>query len=173
MFASGMEMGASIQNNAFGPEVESYNLNPQIQNGGNTPAKNLVIWMNYYTPTDAMAPDYGFPDLSDVIKAAVVAGPKNFAKVPIKRFTPAQFVEFQANTRHLYAYGHAEYDDRFPGTPHHVTMYCFELTSVRGNPRGVSSVPPNQGTANLSLSIVVDFPACSRHNCTDEECKGL
>ena len=59
---------------------------------------------------------------------------------------------------HLYVYGWATYNDKFPHTPQHVTRFCYELTGVSSDP----SHPDTKISNRMSL--------CSRHNCTDEEC---
>jgi hypothetical protein len=140
--------------------ITGYDINPRIENGGNSPPKKLVIYINYYTPIEAMPPDYKFPDLDEVISGPAVGGPKNVVRTVPRTFTPEQLVEFQNKSRHLYIYRHIEDDDTFRTTPHHVTQFCFELNGIRGDPMGKS------GQQTLSLG----FPVCRRHNCADEEC---
>ena len=62
-------------------------------------------------------------------------------------------------TTHLYFWGWLIYQDVFPNTPVHISMFCMELTDVRG-----SLVAGTTYQFNWSL--------CSHHNCADDECKG-
>jgi len=100
----------------------------------------------------------------DVITVSGAAGPKNNVRIPGKNLSLDTVQELRTKARHLYIYGHIEYDDTFKNTPHHVTDYCFELTSIRG---ADFRAPPVIGNF-----VAFDFPACHKHNCTDDACKG-
>jgi hypothetical protein len=156
IFATGVDMQVAAL-----PEGMIFDVNPNIQNGGNTPPKTLTIYANYFTPSDAIAPDYAFPDLDDVLVSSGAGGPKNVVKVPTKSFTVEQMNEFKNKVHRLYIYGHIEYDDTFRETPHHLTQFCFELAGIRGDLKTLLNGSP----------VSFNFPACRKHNCTDESCR--
>jgi hypothetical protein len=62
-------------------------------------------------------------------------------------------------TAHLFFWGWATYNDIFPKTPQHISMFCIELTEVRGQ------LTPGTGYQFL-------WSLCGHHNCVDDECRG-
>ena len=60
-------------------------------------------------------------------------------------------------TTYLYFWGWVEYQDVFPDTPRHISMFCVEITDVRGA---------------LVQGAEFNWELCSHHNCADDECKG-
>lgn len=152
-------------------EITGYDINPVFQNGGNSAPKTLAVFINYYTPDQPMPIDYDFPDLVSVEKISGIAGPKDVVHVNARTFTPADMKDFADKKRFLYIYGHVEYDDTFAGSPHHLTMFCFQLTGIRGNPAPTLPIVGN-GQQAFMPTIAFNFPACPKHNCTDEACSG-
>jgi len=146
------------QMDILGNVISSIDFNPAVQNAGNTPPKKVSVYMNYYTPKDPIAPDFKFPDMDDVSIVTGPAGPKNFIRVPTKNIPISALQEIRDGNRHFYIYGHIEYDDTFKNTSHHVTLYCFELESIRG------------AEFNTPGSVAINVPLCRRHNCTDNSC---
>lgn len=151
-------------------------LNPTIVNGGNTPPTKLSIYINYYTPTDEITPAYTFPDLQNVTVQTGAGGPKDAVRISSQTYSTQDLADFADHKRHLYVYGHIEYDDAFVGSPHHVTLYCWELTGIVGDPnafanliRAAAAGAPVPAGAIASISL--NFPACQEHNCTDDGCK--
>lgn len=140
-------------------QLESIDFNPAVQNAGNTPPKKISVYINYYLPKDPIAPDFGFPDLDDVLILTGPAGPKNYVRVAARNLPLATLREIRSGNKRFYIYGHIEYDDTFKDTPHHQTLYCFELQEIRGE----------FNTPNSTVSM--PFPLCRRHNCTDDACK--
>jgi hypothetical protein len=148
--------------------ISSFNVNPAIYNGGNTAPKTLTIFVNYGNFVDAIAPDFAFPDLDSVVISTGAGAPKDFIRISPKNFTLAEMEAFAEKKRYLYVYGHVEYDDAFVASPHHVTMFCYELTGIRGGPdRGniIPAIPQGAGAM-----LVFEVPTCRKHNCTDEGC---
>jgi hypothetical protein len=86
-------------------KIASYDINPAIFNGGNTAPKRLSIYINYYAPVDPIAPAFKFPDQDDVVITSAVAGPKDYARVTAKSFTPEEIVAFQNKDRRLTSTG--------------------------------------------------------------------
>jgi hypothetical protein len=116
-----------------------------------------------------MSGDYSFPDLTDVIVYPAIGASKSIIRVPAKSYTIPELTELQRRDRFLYIYGRAEYKDAFKATPRHRTLFCFYLQGVSGPDLSVSSnlQAPSQGPA---IFLRFDWPACRRHNCTDDEC---
>ena len=61
--------------------------------------------------------------------------------------------------KHLYMYVWATYHDVFRDTPLHVTEFCFEPTMFDADPY------TGKGSGHTY------FEQCSKHNCTDEDCR--
>jgi hypothetical protein len=141
-------------------------FNPHPENNGNTPTKDLVFYINYYRVRDLMSNHYHFPDTNDVIKYPAIGAPRSIIRVPEKIYTIAELAEFQNHERYLYIYGRAEYNDRFKNTPPHRTLFCFQLSNISGP--DLRNLHPAPGVIE---TIGIDWPAWSRHNCTDDECK--
>jgi len=58
IYASRMELSPVIVGSSL-----SYDLDPVIFNGGNSAPKTLAAYINYYSTSDPINPDYTFPDL--------------------------------------------------------------------------------------------------------------
>jgi hypothetical protein len=148
------------------PTLVALRLNPRVENAGNTPAKSLVIYINYDVVRDRITSDYTFPDLSDVIRYPAVGGPKQVIPVPDRTFDGSRVRDFQSEAQFRYIYGRAEYKD-FLTTNEHVTMFCFQVTG----PGPVVGASQSSQLLNSQGAVTLGFPACERHNCKDQECR--
>ena len=142
-------------------------FNPVVQNSGNTPARNLVFYINFDSVVDPIRNDYGFPNIDSVIRYPAVGAPKSVIPMPNKLITVDELINIQGERKHFYIYGSAEYRDRFADTSSHITLFCFQLSSIVGD---LSSALSNTARA-MGDSILFNWPTCQRHNCTDEECR--
>jgi hypothetical protein len=125
------------------------------ENSGTTPTKNFRTHVNYTVLPGDIPIDYTFPDRwggHPHINFHAVIGPKGKLTVDSGE-VPVTVLQLVANKQiRLYFYGWARYRDILPGTPEHVTQFCFEL-----------HIPdPDTWTTN--------FTNCPRHNCYDDEC---
>jgi hypothetical protein len=146
-----------VYNPVAEPHLRDVSIWPTIQNSANTPAKNLVIYLNYYFPTDPMPTDFSFADLPDVVATRQVGGPHQLIPVGPRNLSEKELTDFRSGARHIYIFGHIEYDDGFKRTPHHTTRFCWEFHSLQV----ATDVP----------GVRWSFPYCARGNCIDEECK--
>jgi hypothetical protein len=113
-----------------------------------------------------MANDYHFPDVNEVVRYPAIGAPKSIIRVPYKFFTISDLAELQNHERYLYIYGRAEYNDRFQNTPLHRTLFCFQLSNISGPDfRNLHLI------TGISETFSFEWPAYSRHNCADDECK--
>jgi hypothetical protein len=107
--------------------------------------------------------DYQFPDGPSLVPPIpFIVAPKDRMSGARVRVEVASINGVRTHTNHLYIHGWTTYRDIFPGTPEHVSMFCFELTEVRADPT-YSTVP-----------IPVTWSECTgvHHNCSDEDCNG-
>jgi hypothetical protein len=153
------------------PETTLYGwrFRPQWQNSGATPTKNLTIhaWGEL---RDTVLPDdfnfsYATNDIGNglipprlTLQGGVV--PQNLRPV----ISPQDIIDMQAGTKLLYIWGWARYNDVFPGTPQHITRFCWVITPV-GNPM---TFQPNSTNPGEQLNFAYLYH--QHGNCADEEC---
>ncbi len=134
-----------------------------MENSGVTPTKGMTGRANIWTGHDKIPDDFTFPDTGNSPPQLLVLGPKGKTDLGPIGVTPDIIEALESVPKggswHLYFYGWAKYRDIFEGTPEHVTKFCYELTSVAGDPW----MPKKP-------DLYTYFVACPRHNCTDEEC---
>jgi hypothetical protein len=135
-----------------------------IENSGVTPTRGMTGHADIWTGHDKMPDDFTFPDTGNSPPQLLVLGPKGKTALGPIGVTPDIIEALESVPKggswHLYFYGWAKYRDIFEGTPEHVTKFCYELTSISGDPW----MPKKPDLYSY-------FIACPRHNCTDEECK--
>jgi hypothetical protein len=151
-----------------------WEFRPKLINSGATPARIVTARYNalqmktdppnvlrtlpkYPAPFAGFRfPDAGVTDISDFRN--VIGAKEPFTGAAAKVPNESIFQVMRKSSRQFF-YGHIEYRDIFPRTPLHISMYCIELTEVRGD---------------FSLHSRYEFvwEPCDRHNCADDECKG-
>jgi hypothetical protein len=159
-FAPDIKIYAVIDSRVKPIPVVAWNFPVPIENLGSTPAKNIRFAVNGNFLMGALPDDFSFHDSNKAQTTALP--PKTTTYAAPLAVGPNQIELVQRGVGHLYMYGWATYHDVFPGTPEHVTMFCYELTVFSKNPRTPIAPDENGG---------VVFSFCKRHNCTDEDCK--
>ena len=160
-----VNFGKSMKDNAIlvagKNDVQEWEFWPRLGNSGNTPTRNARMRANFlYLPT-VLAANFNFPDLGEPIPPSPFGlGPKEQDITgPLLNVPETAIQDVRNKTMHLYFWGWLTYRDVFSQTPLHVSMFCMELSDVRGQLVGGTTV-----TFNYTL--------CPRHNCADEECDG-
>lgn len=142
-----------------------WRFRPRWFNSGNTPTKNLEIFVtgelhnglvpdsfNFSTPSatpgkNLLAPHYG--------SWAGLVPP-----IPNPPITTQNLLDIQMEKKVLYMWGWAKYNDVFQEKPMHVSKFCW-LIVPNGNPATFNPLgPPQQFT----------FIANAKGNCADDEC---
>jgi|GEM_PF-4452207 len=149
----------------------NWRFRPILRNSGDTPTKNLRMYVQCEVRDTILPPGHGF-----AYQAADTAGgtipPRldvNGGQVPRgQAITPPDIRDAQTGKKFIYMWGWIEYFDVFPNTKKHITRYCWLLLFV-GDPMtfipNTLGQPPTPGTmAFLNLHH-------SEGNCIDEECR--
>jgi hypothetical protein len=163
-FSPRMNIGTTIKNNrivAFHPQVP-------ISNSGATPTKNMHDYVSVYPGKDAITKDFKFTDIGRTGgPEAIFIGPHDTIWYYANPIDIRDAQAAQSHSGHVYVYGWATYNDRFEGTPQHITMFCYELRfdpSIDiSDPRWTQDHSYNVGSFGMCPSEV-------GHNCADEEC---
>jgi hypothetical protein len=139
-----------------------WRLRPSWTNTGNTPTRQMKVFVAYEF-IDALLPDdYTFPTPSFDTVPGTSIGPKGSIESDARDFWGEDLVAVKEGRKHLYIWGVAVYRDVFPDTPHHVTKFCVRATGdIVGDPL------IELGDAN-KLEVPLTFH--TRHNCQDEDC---
>ena len=132
---------------------------PVWENAGNTPAIELISRANLYSPNTLLLPGFTKADLvGDNINIGVL-GPK--ATTNFGHFLENKDAMIgMKNAPSATLWGWATYKDILPGTPMHITRFCYVIQWINGDPSDIKS------------DLDVRYQVCPREgNCTDQECK--
>jgi hypothetical protein len=138
--------------------VTNWEFQPVLENTGLTPTRGLRQQFNSLVTPFVMKTDFAFPDVN-LGYSPFVIGPKESVNGAVTAASAIDIALVKSHQRHLYLWGWAMYRDVFERTPVHVSMFCAELTDVRGDP-----------TKNLNSQFT--WTLCHYHNCTDHDCDG-
>jgi hypothetical protein len=135
--------------------ADGWNLGIRWENSGTTPTKGLEMHVNWASMNKPIPNGYDFTDSRPHVP--FVLGPKDTTwcgplKIPVQ-----DLVGVQQGTHHVYVWGSATYMDVFPGTPKHITKFCWKITGVVGDP--------------ATQNAILHYAAHHEHNCADDDCK--
>ena len=142
-----------------------WRFRPQWENSGDTPTRNMIMHTEYDLRSTSLAMDFDFNYPTNEVGTALIA-PKQIAmggivpRVPSPAISPQDLIDIQAGRKILYFWGLAKYYDVFPGTPQHITRFCWSILPV-GNP-----LDPGEGTKDLRFTYLLH----AKGNCADDEC---
>jgi hypothetical protein len=148
----------AIVNQTDPQHVEAWQFHITLENSGTTPTRHARHRVNWQVLLERMPDNFQFADLGVTQVAPFVLAPKDrmfggVLEIPLATFTAMNAIP----NSHLYLWGWALYQDIFSPVQH-VSMFCSEMTPIRGD-------PTRPGTT-------FSFQQCAHHNCTDEECNG-
>jgi hypothetical protein len=138
-----------------------WRLRPCWINSGNTPTRNLLLYVHYELLDEPIQADYQFIRSTNERRPAMIA-PKGLIESLPRDFLGEDLVAVKEGRKYLYVWGSAMYRDVFPNTIEHVTKFCVVATNISGNP-----LEPWDEKTNIFDIAFVTF---DRHNCADEEC---
>lgn len=148
----------------------NWRLQPQWTNSGDTPTRRLKIYSACEIRLTPLPPGFDFSTITGTVGSGLL-GPKiqllggQAPQIPAPAITPQDLVDVQTGIKHLYVWGWARYNDTFPGTPEHITRFCWYVRVV-GNP--FAFVPGSQpgGAGGVAFPYVYHMEG----NCADDEC---
>jgi hypothetical protein len=146
-------------------------------NGGNTPAKSMVIRGNVQAWRGNLPEGFGFPENN--VNSPAVIGPKSVYGINVTVSKTDLLDAWRGNSR-IFFWGSVLYKDVFKGDPDRLSEFCAEMTHVALNPMVTPAPTPTPGqpvpgapavdpdTLNLAG---FQWQACKEHNCYDDDCK--
>jgi len=143
------------------PGIQVWEFRPYMGNSGDTPTRNAQVHANFLFLPTALPANFSFVDLDQgsIPNTRFILGPKeDNVTGPLLSLPIYVLQAVKDKTAHLYFYGWLTYQDVFPKTPPHISMFCMELTDVRGQ------------LADGSHQFL--YALCQHHNCADDECRG-
>jgi hypothetical protein len=141
------------------PATDHYNwrLRPTLRNSGETPTKNLTMFVECEIRNTPLPAGYSFTaDARNIARAIIPpkfdisggAAPRN----PGAAITPQDIIDAQNSRKFIYLWGVIRYSDVFPGTRPHITKYCYIITTT-GDPLkfvpNTPGQPPTPGNSRL------------------------
>jgi hypothetical protein len=147
-------IGTTVSNN----KVTAWQAHVPMRNQGSTRANEVASSISHYFTPSPLSEDFSFPDQDEPLRGPL--GPKDELELRTRDIPIGNIQEVQNKTGHVYVYGWATYRDVFQKTPHHVTVFCYELF-------------PNTIQSDLTdprYNLTGSFILCKKHNCDDEGC---
>jgi hypothetical protein len=141
-------------------EVKTWEFRPKLGNSGVTPTKNARNHANFLPLNEMFPENFQFFDIGQQSpEVPFILGPKEDTTGALLEVPFDRVKDVRDKKAKLFFYGWVIYEDIFPETPKHISMFCIELVDVRGE------LKPNTPYA-------LAWGLCPRHNCADDECKG-
>jgi hypothetical protein len=111
--------------------IHTYGLAAILQNGGQTPATNVVINVSCQKLSSSTVANFDFPD--SALSGHGLIGPQGELHTPTTRVDAADFETIVPGVE-WYLWGWVEYDDIFTrsgNTSRHRTEFCFQIERIR------------------------------------------
>lgn len=159
-----INVGQSLQENAVivpgQKEINNWEFRPRFTNSGATPTRNAHNHGNFLPWGGPLPEHFPFPDIGQPgPDTPFILGPKEDVTGALLEVPIGTIKAVQDKTEHLYFYGWITYEDIFPKTSKHISMFCIELTDVRGE-------------LKTNTPHAMAWAVCPIHNCADGECVG-
>jgi hypothetical protein len=138
-----------------------WRIRPRWVNGGNTPPRNLNVYVHYTLRDDPLPTDYEFVQTETSQRPALLPPKGEIESQPYDCWG-TDLLAVKNGTKHFYIWGTARYRDIFPGTPERVTKFCVYASAVTGDPTSPWHADNNP--------MEIAFVTYERHNCADEDC---
>ncbi|MEO6609867.1 MAG: hypothetical protein ABIN69_15505 [Aestuariivirga sp.] len=122
-----------------------YEINPNIENFGNTSTKDARINVTAELRDTVLPDDFDFP-YQDVDGVTLI-GSKTSIRARGLTVLDEDLLLIQQGKKHFYIWGTITYRDGFEGTPIHTTEFCSYISRVVGNPLDPRDPNNIKGTA--------------------------
>jgi len=144
----------------------NWRLRPVWKNSGDTPTRNMLMHTECVIQNSQLTHGFNFGYATTQTGTALI--PPNTdvfdgtaPRAPAPAITPQDIVDAQHGKKFIYMWGWAKYKDVFPGTPEHVTRFCWLVNPI-GDPFAFTPSNPN----GLTFGTILHFEG----NCADDEC---
>jgi hypothetical protein len=146
----------------------NWRFRPQWQNSGDTPTRNMVMNTECLLTDDVLPPGFDFEGATVATGTALLppnsqSGGGLAPRAPAPAITPQDILEVQLGKKILWLFGWARYHDVFPGTPEHITKFCWRVV-ILGDP---VAFDPKVNEQSLKFPNILH----TEGNCADDECK--
>lgn len=145
-----------------GGKLAGFNLQLEIKNGGNSPARRTLFYVNYAAMLGTIPDNFDFLDRPSIdgrrqIKSDIPAGSNtNTGYIPIKIDTIRSVWEKRVK---FFLWGWITYEDIFGIAPKPFkTLFCWEVM--------ITGDDPISPTGQLAFNCT----SHGSHNCMDEDC---
>jgi len=167
VFASGIQP-------FYEPDVATGHFNWRIgavwHNSGDTPTRSLELYTDGFLSNVEIPSTFDFnytdpavPPGPGMIGPKVYSGGGQAPHMPGAALTPQDIVDMQGGRKFFYLWGWARYHDTLPGTPQHITRYCWRIMAI-GNPIIFNPIVDPNGVRFFNVYE-------RRGNCADDECQ--
>jgi hypothetical protein len=148
----------------------NWRVGPIWQNSGDTPTQGLRIYTDGFLSNVPIPAKFDFNQIDPrALPGPGMLGPKMSSAggqaphMPGPGLTPQDLLDIQNGRKFFYLWGWARYRDGLPGTPEHITRYCWRIICT-GNPLLFNPLVDPTSVRFFNLHE-------TRGNCADEECR--
>jgi len=134
-------------------------VHPIWENSGNTPTRDLHIFVSEPKPTQPPYKNLDFSQPKDTVFTPMFIPPHGVVRGGERAISLSDLLGLRKGKKTIYVWGWATYRDIFPNTALHVTRFCTVLTGAIFDPNDFTK----------PIAILNEF--CPTYNCADEECK--
>jgi hypothetical protein len=139
-----------------------WRMRPQWVNRGNTPTRQLRVYVHYEFRDSELPPDYPFTQDATIMLHPATIAPSMSIESGFRDIAGKDLVAVSKQEKFYYIWGVARYRGVFSDTPEYVTKFCVQATAIMGNPMKLWNAQNN--------AVEVMFTSHPRHNCSDEDC---
>ncbi len=132
------------------------------KNSGNTPTRDLSLWLNSYHYSKRIGETFSFPDFQTKgqTMTTTLLGPQSDVwSTDVASSYDISLIN--SGNQFVYVWGWGRYRDVFDGTAMHLTRSCLEIYHIE-----ITQNPQNQDQTQSTIF----WRPCERGNCADEEC---
>jgi hypothetical protein len=121
------EFNAQVVQSADNALEDNWRITATLENGGNTPTKNLLSSINCQAFDEAMPDDFAFPNPAHQEPAVGLIGLHSVSQTQHVDI-PLPLMEHVAHGhQRVFLWGWVDYDDAVGGKSRHRTEFCFEV----------------------------------------------
>jgi hypothetical protein len=136
-----------------------YLLRPIWENSGNTPTRNLRIYVSEIKPAKPPYANLDFSQTANTVFTAMFIAPHGVIRGADRVISAEDLFNVRDGKSFFYVWGWATYKDTFPNTKPHMTRFCTVLIGAFFDPN------------DLTKLTGVNTESCPTYNCADEECE--
>jgi hypothetical protein len=144
-----------------------WRFRPNWKNSGDTPTKRMTMHSRCMLRAAPLPSRFDFNYPTTEIGTALIppnteTGGGLAPRAPAPAISPQDILDVQSGQKFLYFWGWAKYYDVFPGTPQHITRFCWQVLALGDALAYDPAVVPQ----NLTFPNIHH----TEGNCADDEC---